>query len=562
MKKRTQPPKAYKNKASVDTLFDGFMATAKSQCLFVQKAIARFAEYEKCADMYFDEDSAARMINFASLFKHFEGAYAGRPFELQPFQKFIFGNIFGWKWKENKRRVITHADIFIPRKNGKTMLASLPAGYGIAGDRESGAQIYTVATKEEQAKICWRNVKLLFNSNRKYAKKFKFRTKAIESDKYHSFLKPLGSDSKTLDGLNPHFVINDELHKWRDTHLWDVLRGGMGARTQPLMLAISTFGQDQSETSICWQQYNHAKNVLNSLVEDFKFFPIMYTPDDGDDVFDPAVQAKVNPLLGKGKEWRYMREMESNAKVYPSAMNDFLNQQMNIWTQAASYWISPESWDACAVKDLPNLWGKRCYGGLDLAQVSDFTAFVLIFPKQDGLDKNFALSYFFIPQESAKKIEDKYKFPLREWEKRGHCFIWPEKIIRLTRVADFISSLKEKFEIRKIFYDRASAREVETILKERGFDIEPSFQGFRLSKDINKVEELVSTMQLAHDGNECLRMCILNAVVKHNNFEEKMLVKPAYMLKIDGAVSLCMAAGAMTVCEIIAPQKPKRYATA
>lgn len=553
----------WKNQTKRDSLlFEAFISTENKQCLLVRQAIERFRRMQSDRDFLFDEDAAKRAINFPQLFTHFEtAAFRGRPFELLPFQQFIVGNIFGWKWRDSGLRCFKTAYVEVPRKNGKTMLAAPVAGYALTADREGGAQVYCVATKEEQAKICWRNCVKLFKSNADVAKCLKFRVKSIEFDSLDAFMKPLGSDSHTLDGLNPHCVIADELHKWVDPHLWEVMQGGMGTRSQPLMFAITTAGNDQSEASICWQMRKHAANVLSGLVDDPTFFPFVCTIDDGDDPFDPVAQMKANPTLGIVKTWQFMKEKEAAAKVFASSMNDFLNQQLNVWTQSKSMWISPERWDALEQNPLPDLRGKRCYGGLDLAQVGDLVAFLLVFPKQEGLKKPFAKPFFFIPKRTAEELEDRLKLPIKQWHKQRHCFVWDDNIIRLTQVAEFIAGLKDAYDIRKIFYDRAGAREVETILKERGLDIEPSFQGFMLSKDINKIEELVLTDELRHDGNPFMRWQIMNCIIKENIKSEKMIVKPDRLSKIDGPVSLAMACGAMTVCEVVNPPKKRVFVT-
>ena len=220
---------------------------ALPSCLMVKKAVERWYADMAREDLYFDRSAFLRVVRFSAMLKHFKGEFAGQPIVWQPWQLFVLANIFGLKYRATKRRKYTYADVYVPRKNGKTTFAAVIALYMLLLDGESAAEVYAAAVDKAQAKIC-------FDSSAELVKTLEgldgyvkvFRKGSIVVEDTASSYKPLSKDTKNKDGLNIHCGICDERHAWRTNEIYEVLKTGIGARSQPLIFSISTAGTDTS----------------------------------------------------------------------------------------------------------------------------------------------------------------------------------------------------------------------------------------------------------------------------------------------------------------------------
>ncbi|MBK8211607.1 MAG: terminase large subunit [Rhodospirillales bacterium] len=275
------------------------------------------------------------------------------PVHLEPWQEFYLGTLFGWRRADGTRRFRT-SYLEVARKNGKsTMLAGVGL-YLLVADGEPGAEIYTAATKRDQARIIFlesqrmvrqspdlRGVVAAFKDNLSVASTF---------SKY----EPVGRDSDTLDGLNVHAGLVDELHAHPTGEMWDVLETGTGSRRQPLMATVTTAGSNRQ--SICYQFHDYTEKVLAGVVEDDAWHGLIYSLDrdpvtgELEDWEDERAWRKANPNLGISKKAGDLRDKARKAKVMPSRLNVFLQKELNIWTQASTRWIDPERWRACNVR--------------------------------------------------------------------------------------------------------------------------------------------------------------------------------------------------------------------
>ena len=219
------------------------LSGAIPSCKFVRLAVERYRRDQSREDIYFDWDPVLLFVCFASLLKHFKGDLAGLAIELQPWQIFIAANILGWKYVSTGRRRYKYADILVPRKNGKTTFAAILALFLLFLDGEAGAEVYTAAVDKAQAKICFEAAKILIRDSA-YGKVMTLHRGEIRYDKTNSFLMPLSKDTKNKDGLNPHAAVCDERHAWPTNEMVDVIKTGMGSRSQPLLISISTAGID------------------------------------------------------------------------------------------------------------------------------------------------------------------------------------------------------------------------------------------------------------------------------------------------------------------------------
>ena len=257
----------------------------------------------------YDKTAAAMAIAFfEAALVHVKGEWAHERFRLQPWQRQIGGDLFGWKRCDGTRRY-RKAYIEVPRKNGKSTIAAGIALYLLFADGEYGADVYSAAADREQAAIVFETAKQMVELSPLLRKRAELFKRSIFCAETMSSYKVLSADAYTKHGLNPHGIIFDELHAQPNRELWDVLNTGMGARRQPLMVMITTAGYDR--TSICWEQREYARGVQEGRFEDPSFYTFIAAADETDDWLDPAVWEKVNPNLGVTIKREYL---ETEAK--------------------------------------------------------------------------------------------------------------------------------------------------------------------------------------------------------------------------------------------------------
>lgn len=334
--------------------------------------------------IYLDEDAADHAIEFFSFLRLWEGEWKGCTFHLEPWQKFIVGSLFGWKRADGTRRFRV-GYIEIPRKNGKSPMLAGIGLYLFVADAEPGAQVYSAATKRDQAKIVWKHAAKMAETSPALKKRIKiyWGKGNMHIAETESKFEPLGADADTMDGLNIHAALVDELHAHKKRDTWDVLETATSSRRQPMQLAITTAGVDQA--SICYENHQYSEMVLKGTVQDDTFFAFIASIDKGDveNWDDPRVWAKANPNLGISVKLDDLKRKAVKAKEMPSFLNAFLRLHLNVWTQQVDRWIPLHLWDENAgIVVEEELKGRTCYGGLDLSSVSDITAWVLLFKFQ------------------------------------------------------------------------------------------------------------------------------------------------------------------------------------
>lgn len=366
--------------------------------------------------LWFDPASANQVIKFFRFLRHYKGEWAGQRFRPSPWQCFLLAEVFGWKREDGTRRFRT-AYVEINRKNGKTTFGAALGLYMLVADGEPGAEVYAAATIRDQARICHDAAIAMAEQEPDIRKRLDIvRSRAtISYPAADSFFRALGADEDSLDGLNPHCNVIDELHAWKSRDKWDKLTTAQGTRRQPLDFVITTAGDNRS--SIGWEVHEYAERVLEGVVEDDSFFAVLYCLDRADpaaqaaggqgagpaggetetealenlpdadaagladDWRDEAVWPKANPNLGVSVKPEYLRAQVRKADGSPAYLNAVLRFHFGVWTRQTTRYIALEKWDLCAGPvDPAALAGRECFGGLDLASTTDLAAFVLVFP--------------------------------------------------------------------------------------------------------------------------------------------------------------------------------------
>jgi len=499
--------------------------------------------------LVFDAKAGARAIKFFDFLKHSKGQWADKPVTLESWQQFILWCVFGWKRANGMRRFRTvYAEV--ARKNGKTTMLAGIGLYMLIADGEAGAEVYSAATKRDQAKIMWVEAARMARKSSGLVKILdifgdknpKATACSISVSSTASKYEPLGRDADSMDGLNVHCALIDELHAHKTRDMVDILDTATGARRQPLILMITTAGFNRQ--TICYEINDYTKKVLSDLVEDDSFFGMIFTLDDDDDWEDETNWVKANPNLGVSKRMDDMRDKATKAKAMPTALNAFLRLELNIWTQAETRWINLEHWDACNKPfDIETLRGRECYGGLDLSSTLDTTALVLVFPPTKPDDDYVALSYFWVPDDNIIKRAKQDRFPYDLWEKRGLIEATPGEVVDYDFIQAKIEELARVYNIREIAFDRWNATSLINRLAERHVTKLIEFgQGYAgMSPAAKLFESKYVSHQLNHLGNPVLSWMAGNVVVTSDPAGNIKPDKDKSIERIDGITALLMA---------------------
>ena len=505
-------------------------------CLMVKKAIERWRADLERDDLFFDEKAFNRFVRFAREFRHYKGPKAGDRFEPEDWQLFLMANIIGLKRKATCLRKYTYADIYVPRKNGKTYLAAIFAAFFLLKDGEAGPEVYTAAVDQAQARLCYdASAELIRRSI--FAEDTKPYQWGMKSPKNAGVFKPLSKDTKNKDGLNIFAAICDERHAWPNTEIYDVIKTGMGARSQPMLLSISTAGVDTSNPY--FSDIEVYKDILLGVKEKDNHFLLLFCPDEGDAWDDPETWAKVNPNLGVSLSLDYMRSECEEARMRGGTyMVAFQTKNLNMWVDAPEVWISDDDVQANdAPFDLSQLAGSECYVGLDLASKSDISAVCLFFPRY-----RVARFLFVVPEAKVTEMEDRVDYRL--WHQSGWLTVTPGKVLDEDWFVDFLLKELSPYTVRCIAYDPWAMWNIVPKLRKYESKLMAYQQSIRyMSVPTKWVETEVLSHRLNLLGNPVIRWMFRNVVVYVDPNANVKLDKARSRNKIDGVVALVDAVG-------------------
>jgi len=521
------------------------LAGRQVACKWVRLACQRHTRDLETGDergLHFDESAAMVAIAFFRLLKHSKGEWAGKTMHLEPWQQFIVASLFGWKREDGTRRFRTsYAEI--ARKNGKSTLAAGIGLFLLLADNEAGAEVYSAATKREQARISHGEATRMAKTSpqiRRMVRVFKDNIHIVDTA---SKFEPLGADSNTMDGLNVHGAIIDEVHAHKTRETWDVLETATGSRRQPLMFAITTSGFDRH--TLCWTQHEYTEKILSAVIEDDSWFGIIFTLDEGDVWEDEVNWIKSNPNLGVCKKLDDMRRKAGRAKEMPAALNAFLRLELDIWTQAETKWVNIDHWTQCgAMVDAEGLRGRTCYAGLDLSSNTDVSALDLVFPPQAEGDDYQVLCRFWIPEESMQERVHNDRVPYDAWVRQGYVTATPGNVIDYGYILAQIDEDMQAYDVQELAFDRWGATKIQTDLMELGGEefLVQFGQGFAsMSAPMKELEKLILGHKLAHGNNPVLTWMADNLVARQDPAGNIKPDKDKSREKIDGVVALIMA---------------------
>jgi phage terminase large subunit-like protein len=491
----------------------------------------------------FDRARAQRVIDFFAFLRHSKGEWAGQQFVLAPWQQAMTWILFGWLRADTGFRRFRTAIVELARKQGKSTWAAGIALYMTVADGEQGCETYSVATKKEQARLVHGEAVRMVAKSPSLSKVLKRCRDNLHCLATNSKFEPLASEEDSLDGLNPHCIVADEVHAWSNRLLWDVLATAVGARRQPLMLAITTAGYDRH--SVFYQQHDYSIKVLRGIVEDDTWFAWITCLDETDDWEDESNWPKSNPNLGTTIRIDELRAAAAKAKASPAELNSFLRLRLNIWTNQHTAWMPPDKWVACSTLVDPfALLRRPCFGGLDLSTTTDISALVLLFPPY-GDDKRWSvLPSFFLPEEAIEQRSKRDRVPYDLWQRQGFFNLTPGNVIDYDYIRAKVQDLASQYDIREIAFDRYNSSQIVTQLMGDGFTMVPFGQGYvDMNSPVKRLMELVLTGELAHGGNPVLRWMASNCMAATDPAGNIKLDKSKSREKIDGMVALAMALG-------------------
>jgi len=556
-------------------------------CHWVKRACERYFDDKKHAKsrgLRFDRKKAQLAVDFFSLLKISQGEHHGETFILENWTLFIVWNLFGWyrashpRWKIEKsngeiedtsgtRRYRT-AYLEVARKNIKT---SLGAGLGLYlafADGEYGAEVYSAAMKKDQAKICHDEAQRIVAESAILQNEGNIHTFRNNLNQPHTYSKfePLSSDIKSMDGLRVTAAILDEVHAWKNREIYVKLNRATSAWQQPLIIMITTAGATD-ESMFCWEQHEYTCKVLDGIIQDDTWFGLIYTLDDGDDWQDETVWIKANPYLGISKKWDYLRTEAARAASMPTALNDFLRYDMNVWVRSDTKWMPMDDWRLCTgpipahqLSDV--LKARPCYAGLDLATNTDLCPLVLEFPPTAEDPRSYILPFFFCPEDSILKRSKNDRVPYDVWADQGFLIPTPGNLTDQNYIMHHLSQIMTEFTLKRLMFDRWGSTKIITDLQNElnfttdqkeheryGSPLLVQFgQGYAsMSAPMKDVLRLVMLHQYGHGDHPILTWNMDNLIAVSDPAGNIKPDKAKSRERIDGAVALIMAhAGAMT----------------
>ena len=510
-------------------------------CEFVQLAVDRYyRDMDNALDKgwYFDRKAAQRAISFIERLKHTKGQWAGLRFKLEPWQQFIIWNIFGWKMADGTRR-FRYAYVEIARKNGKTALSAGIGLYMLFADGESRPEVYSAATVKDQARICFSDAVEIVKATdlKNYLTTYR---NSIVYELKGGMMKPLSSDYGTHDGLNPSCGIIDEFHAHKDSGMFDVIKSAFGARKQPLMFIITTAGFNKA--GACYAYRDNVIKILRGINEDDTLFGIIYTMDANEEWDNPQMWIKSNPNLGVSLFPNYLEDQVNDAKNRQEAVRNVMTKNVNLWVDAEKTWILDDAWMKCVgTTEIEDLRGCECWGGLDLSNVSDITAFVLIFHENDKFQ---LLPFFWIPEEKMLEKIRKENINYDLWVKAGFVKVTSGNVLDYEFVKADILQIVEIYDLQSSAYDRWNSSQTIIDLQNEGMECNPFGQGYgSMSAPSKEFEKLVLSEKIEHFGNPVLRWMLSSTLIKTDPAGNIKPDKEKSVQKIDGIVASIMALG-------------------
>lgn len=485
---------------------------------------------------------AHRICRFAELMPHIKGDWAarGERIRLEPWQVFFLAVLFGWIDRETLKRRFRRADLIVPRKNAKSTIAAVIGNFMLAVDNEFGAEVYSGATSKDQAFEVFRPAALMARNSQEYRARYGVEVNAsnISVTATNSKFEPLIGNPG--DGASPSCSITDEYHEHKTSEQYDTMVTGMGARSQPLALVITTAGSNIGGP--CYVHQVELQKVLEGVVANELRFGIIYTVDEDDDWTKPESMIKANPNYGVSVSAEFLQAALQDAIQDPRKQNVFKTKHLDIWVNAASPWLNLQNLQRAGDPTLQRedfVSAPGCMG-LDLASKNDIASHVDLFRRLiDGKWHYYCFSKNYLPEAAVQKPENAH---YQDWVHRGHLIATPGNMINLKQIQEGVEHTGETFNVGEVAIDSWGSREIAPDLQEQGYTVVDIPMTVRnLSEPMKLIAALVDAGQFHHDGNLATIWMFSNVEVFEDRNGNVFPRKSSAEKKIDAAVATILA---------------------
>ncbi|MEC2519628.1 terminase large subunit, partial [Bacillus cereus] len=519
-------------------------------------AVERYKKWKKRKDIWFDVDRANEMLDFVQSFiRHVKGPLAGQLMELELWEMFVFANMYGWYHKNEKGktvRVIRESYVQVPKKNGKTIIAAGALLYAMYGELELGADCYCAASDYEQAQNAAEPIAQAIENSEPLARHTQIYKGvngtvsgamyrySINGIAYQNKFKVLTKNTKGLEGKNPYFVLNDELHAQENMDMYDNLKSAQISREQPMMLNISTAGKGAS--SVGMRVYKYAKLVLENDDDDSLFVAI-WEPNKNYDWEDRKVWEMVNPNIGVSVTMEQLETEFKKAKQSAHSKAEFLSKHLNVFVNGADNYFEHDQVQHVLVEDLGDLTGEICYLGLDLSKTTDLTCVSLNFPSHDDEGRSIikVKQMYFLPNENIDFKEKEDNVPYTDMVERGFATFCDGKMIDQDQVMEYIVECMDLYDVQQINYDPAMSQKLIEKLENLGLECIAVNQYPNVMNAMLDDSEILIYEKRLFTDNPLFVYCALNVVVVTNINGMKAPSKRQSKKKIDGFVAFLVA---------------------
>lgn len=504
-------------------------------------------DIESPGEYFYSSNRANHILEFAENYcRHSKGKFGGKPVQLELWEKAHLATVFGFVDIEGNRKY-RESLLIVGKKNGKSLLASVVGLYMLTADGEMGPEVYAVATKKDQSKIIWLESKRMVRKSPSLSKRVRSLVAELDTDFNDGVFKPLASDSDTLDGLNIHCVLMDEIHQWKQGKaLYDIMADGVSAREQPLVYITSTAGTIRED--IYDQKYEEAEMVINGYEDpdgykDEHFIAFIYELDNRKEWTDETCWEKANPGLGTIKNRNTLKDKVEKAKKNPLLVKNLLCKEFNIRETSSEAWLTFEQANNTAVFDIRELKPRYGIGGADLSATTDLTAAKVLFkvPEDEHI---YVMSMYWIPEDLVERRVTEDKVPYDMWIERGYVRTCPGNKISYRDVKAWFVEIQEEYDIYLylIGYDSWSATYfVEDMQDYFGkSSMVPVIQGKKtLSQPMKNLGADLENNLIIYNNNPVDRWCLCNTAVdvdKNDNIQPIKTSNPRR--RIDGTATL------------------------
>jgi len=487
----------------------------------------------------FDEEKANRPIEFIERFcKHSKGEWAGKPVLLELFQKAFISALFGFIEEDTGLRRFRETLFYVARKNGKSTMLSGIALYMLIADNEPGAEVYSVASKKDQARIIFDETYNMVKQSPELLQVIRKRKSDLYFSLTFSKMQPLGKNSDTLDGLNSHLVIMDELHSIKDRNLYEVMQQSQSARRQPLLVMITTAGTIRE--CIFDDMYKYACGVCDGTIQDDHFLPILYELDSKKEWSNPMAWEKANPGLNRIKKLSDLMNKVERAKNSPRDLTGLLVKDFNVISSISTAWLTFDDIDNQETFDIERFRGMYAIGGADLSITTDLTCATLLL--MDKNEKRYAVQMYWLPADNFESRVKDEKIPYDKWYEAGMLRLCNGNSINYSDVTAWFVEMIDKYEIVPawIYYDSYSAKYWVEEMEKKGFRMVRCIQGAKtLSLPMQMLGADLKAKKINYNNSSILKWCITNTGIQEDRNGNIVPVKaqsPKY--RIDGLASL------------------------